>query len=168
MNAMNSEVMAKWIRIQRDLERLCTFQVHVGFPNEGDVGNISPLQGVKVTDDMVASDIPEIATRALTQEFGLDKTPKRSFMRPAMDNNEQQLMSIARGGTAGIIAGTGSPERLTEVLSDIHTIHMKQALVHGDHEKNAPFTLAKKAPEDRPLFHTQQMLNSIQGAVVRV
>jgi hypothetical protein len=118
----------------------------------------------------VSVGIPEGATEpdgtstalvAAANEFGVPgHIPERPFLRPGIENNQKEFSRMGSELIPAVAEGKISGAQALDLLGVAAVAKVKDEIVNGAHEPNAPSTIEKKG-SDHPLIDTTQMLNSV-------
>lgn len=104
---------------------------------------------------------------AEANEFGAGKVPARAWLRKWADTRGQRVVANLREAILKMIRNqafldhTGIDDAAADARADL------QAQILDGHvtPANAPATLARKAPETRPLFEKGQLVEAAQAEV---
>ncbi len=103
-----------------------------------------------------------VAQVANIQEFGAGDVPARSWLRRWAQKYQAMVVKMLRAELTKMAKKQDYDLRPLEPIANIATSTMRQQFVGGEiRPLNAPSTLARKAPETRPLIWTGQMTRSI-------
>jgi hypothetical protein len=165
-----------YTQLRRDLREINGAFVKVGFPEGGKVGypsrhKIGPVE---------SKDMGEVAKIAAWNEFGVPKTqaetmrgimtgrsaspwklPPRPAMRSAVDGNFENLKAFKAKVYEQVLDGKLTPKQGLDMLGLWMQNKMKNSILHGHWQKNAPSTLKQKHGSTKPLIDTAQELNSV-------
>jgi HK97 gp10 family phage protein len=149
-------------RIINDLKQLENTAVKVGFPKNGEVGkrdNPSKLEQY--------SNISEVASVAIFQEFGTRNIPDRPFMRPFFTENKAELLTLKSKLYKKVVKNEISVKQFYNLLGLFAKSKIQKKIVDIRTPVNSAKTVKIKG-FDNPLIWTGQMKNSVQHEIVSV
>lgn len=100
-----------------------------------------------------------VASVARYNEFGLG-VPKRSFMRPAVHRNKQQLTERLRSEYKRAIKDNTNTMNVLGVFGELVKGLIQNQIINTNYPPNAPSTIKKKG-FNAPLRDTRLMLHSV-------
>lgn len=106
-----------------------------------------------------------LAVIAAVHEFGLNKMPKRSFLRSAYDENKPAINDMVDKIATGFIQSRGlSTQDALNQLGNVVQGMVQKKIVDGPFTPNAPATIKRKK-SDRPLIDTGHLRQSIRYVI---
>lgn len=128
---------------------------------------IRELQIAKVTEVVIGvqqgdmnGEGKQIAQYAAYNEFGSGRTPERSFMRTAFDENLPALQRDMEKRYTEVVEGTKTVYQALGLVGLYHQEVIKQKINDNVPPPNSPVTIALKG-SSRTLIDTSAMKNSI-------
>lgn len=145
-----------------DVEHLAKSYVIIGFPEGTKTTEESKAIGGHLHKKKGGLNMAQIAAE---NEFGTRKTPARSFMRTAFDENITSLSTILQKEYARIIDGKSTVKYSLNLIGNIMRDLIKKKIREITLPPNAPLTIALKG-SSKPLIDFGQMINAVQHKVV--
>lgn len=136
-----------WDKILADMQNLDSKSVKVG-----------------IQSGATAEDGSNLAMIAAVHEYGNEKTPQRSFIRSALDNNTQQIKTLSDQMAGKLVDGTSSPRQALDVIGLAVTGMIQKNISEGSFKELADSTVKKKG-SSKPLIDTGRMRQSIRHVV---
>lgn len=148
-------------RIKAELRLADRSFTKVGFPVGGMVGK---GKGRSLTKLEKFSNISEVASIAIFQNFGTRTIPQREFMGSSFDENLAALTNLTQREYRKITDGSSTTVQSLNRMGLFMVGKTKKKIVALDTPPNAPRTIAQKKSSN-PLIDTAQMVNSVSHVV---
>jgi hypothetical protein len=152
--AVKSRVIVKdkgWNRIKHDISKLDNAFSKVGFPSDSTLSTTALKE---------YSDVSEVASVAMFQEFGTKNIPQRPFMSTSFDENKQKIIRAQENVYNDVVDQKISPNQGLGLLGEFGVDLIKKKIIEVKTPPNAPSTIRKKGSSN-PLIDTGQMLQSV-------
>lgn len=129
--------------------------------------NQDVLVGIRAAEGSQTRDPggPTIAEYAAWNEFGTETIDERSFLRSAVDENQEKYASrLAKACGKAVDAGDCDLERELSLLGELAVRDVQRKIVSGPFKKNAESTIAAKG-SSKPLIDTGTMRGAVSYEV---
>ena len=137
-------------KIMHEMRELARYEVKVGIQSDA---------GADKEGDFIID-------RAVSNEFGTEKIPERSFMRSAFDMKRFALIELINRLTNGIKQRKVDAKRAANILGQTHEGDIKNRIDEITSPALSPVTIAKKG-STKPLIDTGQMKQSVRFVAVK-
>jgi hypothetical protein len=148
-------------RIKAELKLADRSFTKVGFPIGGMVGK---GKGKSLTKLEKFSNISEVASIAIFQNFGTRTIPQREFMGSSFDESLAALTNLTQREYRKITDGSSTTVKSLNRMGLFMVGKTKKKIVALDTPPNRPSTIMKKGSSN-PLIDTAQMVNSVSHVV---
>jgi hypothetical protein len=126
--------------------------------------NLSMTLGIHPEDGAVKHGDLTVAQVAEINEYGGGNTPARMWLRGWAAKHGQRMANLLRSRLREMARTQNYKPDALEALAETMQRSMRGHIYSGVIKpKNAPATLARKAPETKPLIDTRQFVRSIRA-----